>query len=145
MSIYKKEFELRWSDVDANQHVTHSSYYELGAHCRMSYFLEQGFTADWFRSSDIGVILFREECVFRRELNAGEKVSVNMLLTRCRKDASRWSVRHEILKDDGSLAAVINADLAWMHAGQRKLTVPPSKIQACLNELPKSQDFQWEE
>lgn len=145
MSTYKKEFELRWSDVDANQHVTHSSYYELGAHCRMSFFLERGFTPDWFRSVDIGVILFREECVFRRELNAGEKVTVNMLLTRSRKDASRWSVRHEILKADGTLAAVINADLAWMQVAQRKLTVPPAAVQESLNVLPKAPDFMWEE
>ena len=141
MQPYRKSVEMRWADLDANQHVTHSKYYELGAHCRMGFLVEKGFTTDWFRAQDLGVILFREECVFRRELHAGEQVNVTMQLTRCRKDGSRWSVRHEILKQDGTVAAVIQADLAWMQVSLRKLTAPPQEMTDRLLELERSEDF----
>lgn len=145
MQEYKKSVEMRWADVDANQHVTHSKYYELGAHCRMSFFVDKGFTAEWFRAQELGVILFREECVFRWELNAGDQVTVTMQLTRSRKDGSRWSVQHELLKEDGIVAAVIQADLAWMQTTLRKLTVPPQEITNRLQELDRAPGFTWEE
>jgi len=138
---FSKQFEMRWSDVDANMHVSHSRYYELGAHCRMSFLIENGFTTEMMKQLLIGPILFREECVFRRELNAGETVTVTMKLSQCRADASRWSVRHEILKTDGILAAVINADLAWMDLTLRKLSVPPPAATFMIEQLEKTEDF----
>lgn len=141
MNIFTKTFELRWADVDANQHVMHSKYYELGAHCRMSFLILHGLTVDMMNEHKIGPILFREECIFRRELNAGELVTVNMLLTKCRADASRWSVRHELKKEDGTVAAVIHADLAWMDLTNRKLTIPPPMATAIIENLYKAEDF----
>ena len=79
MNEYIKSVELRWGDLDSNQHVTHSKYYELGAHTRMSYFMEHGFTLEKMTALNIGPILFREECIFRRELNVGEVVEVFIL------------------------------------------------------------------
>lgn len=144
MKLYVKTFELRWSDVDANLHVMHSKYYELGAHCRMGFLLEHGITLAVMQECRVSPILFRECCVFRRELVAGEVVTVNLLLTKCRADASRWSVRHEILKAGGLMAAVIDADLAWLHLDDRKLATPPPAVIALLDQLPRSDDFVME-
>lgn len=145
MIAYSKTFELRWSDVDANMHVMHSRYYELGAHCRMSFLKEKGITIEWMKEHKIGPILFREECVFKRELNAGEIVTVNFLLTKARKDGSRFSVYHEIKKADGTVAAVMHADLAWMDLMKRKLTVPPVIVRQMIEDSPKSEGFVIEE
>lgn len=140
MNSYTKTFELRWSDVDANQHVMHSKYYELGAHTRMSFLLDNGYSPEQMRALKIGPILFREECIFRREIHAGEVVTVNMLLTKCRRDGSRWSARHELYKADGTLAAVMNADLAWMDVIARKLAVPALAAEL-ISKIPKADDF----
>lgn len=145
MKDYSKTFELRWSDVDANMHVMHSRYYELGAHCRMSFLAEHGITPELFKQELFGPILFREECSFRRELVAGEIVTVNFLLTKARKDGSRFSVYHEIKKADGTVAAVMHADLAWMDLMKRKLIIPPAKTQYMLENSPKTDNFFWEE
>ncbi|HMP86349.1 MAG TPA: acyl-CoA thioesterase [Lacibacter sp.] len=142
MSTYVKSFELRWGDVDANQHVMHSKYYELGAHCRMSYLLDAGLSIPVMLEHNVSPILFRESCTFRRELMAGEKGEGNLLLIRCRGDASRWSVRHEIHKSDGTLSAIIEADLAWMNPVTRKLVVPPPVISAVVESIPRSDDFE---
>ncbi|MFN5136464.1 MAG: acyl-CoA thioesterase [Chitinophagaceae bacterium] len=145
MNTYLKTFELRWSDVDANMHVMHSRYYELGAHCRMSFLYEHGITPELFKNELFGPILFREECTFRRELVAGEIVTVNFALTKARKDGSRFSVYHEIKKADGTIAAVMHADLAWIDLMKRKLTMPPVIVIAMLEDSPKSLAFVWEE
>jgi len=142
MTQYIKTFELRWADVDANLHVMHSKYYEIGAHTRLSFLGEEGFTLDRMRELKIGPILFREECVFKREINAGEIIAVNMLLTKCRRDGSRWSTKHELKKEDGTIAALISADLAWLDVIKRKLTIPPLAA-ALIEKMPKADDFKY--
>ena len=107
---YTKKFEFRWSDVDANQHVMHSKYYEAAAHCRMSFLKEKGITMELLKSLSIGPILFREECLFRRELYGGEIVQVSFELLKAKRDGSRFSSIHEFTKSDGTLAATLHAD-----------------------------------
>lgn len=145
MKEYTKEFELRWSDVDANLHVMHSKYYELGAHCRMSFMFDHGITADLFRKEMFGPILFREECIFKKELNAGEKVTVNLVVTKSKKDGSRWSVMHEVLKAGGVVAAIMHADLAWLDLTTRKLAKPPAVVAQMMEDAPKHTDFVFTE
>lgn len=142
MNEYSKTFELRWADIDANQHVMHSKYYELGAHTRMSFIIEHGMTLERMNSLKVGPILFREECVFRKEILAGEVVVVNVFLTKSRRDGSRWSVKHEIKKADGSVAAMMHADLAWMDILARKLTVP-AEAKNLVELFPKAHDFEY--
>jgi acyl-CoA thioester hydrolase len=145
MTEFVKSFELRWSDVDANLHVMHSRYYELGAHCRMSFMFAHGVNTDLFRKEMFGPILFREECVFKKELHAGETVTVTLVVTKSKKDGSRWSAMHEIKKQNGTVAAVMYADLAWMDLKLRKLASPPAIIAKMIQDAPKHQDFVFEE
>jgi acyl-CoA thioester hydrolase len=119
----------------------HSKYYELGAHCRMSFMFEYGVNNDLFQKDKIGPILFREECIFKKELNAAEIVTVNLVVTKSRRDGSRWSVMHEIKKQDGTVAAVMYADLAWMDLIKRKLTIPPAIVTTMLDAAPKHAEF----
>ncbi len=142
MNEYIKSVEIRWGDLDSNQHVTHTRYYELGAHTRMSFMLEHGCSLESMKESNFGPILFREECVFRSELNVGEVVQINMKLTKARKDGSRWSALHEIIKADGTVAAIINADLAWIDLTERKLTTP-ALAAALIADMPRAEGFSW--
>lgn len=127
MQPYRKEFEIRWSDLDPNYHVLHSKYYDFGAFCRMSLFVEKGLTPSLLQQLDIGPILFREECLFKREILFGDKTHITLHLTRHTDNYSRWSFSHEIFKND-ILAAVINVDGAWIDTKKRKLASPPQAI-----------------
>ncbi|MCE2756653.1 MAG: acyl-CoA thioesterase [Bacteroidota bacterium] len=138
---YLKAFEFRWSDVDANQHVMHSKYYEAAAHCRMSFLKEKGITMELLKSLSVGPILFREECSFRRELYGGEIVQVSFELLKAKRDGSRFSTIHEFTKSDGTLAATLHADLAWINTEKRKLTAPPAEVIKMMEDSPKHADF----
>jgi acyl-CoA thioester hydrolase len=138
---YTKKFEFRWSDVDANLHVMRSKYYEAAAHCRISFLKEKGITMELLKSLSIGPILFREECSFRRELYGGEIVQVSFELLKAKRDGSRLSSIHEFAKSDGTLAATLHADLAWIDTIKRKLTSPPAEVMKMMEYSPKHADF----
>lgn len=140
---FSMPLDIRWSDLDPNFHVRHSVYYDWGAFCRITYLNGKNLGQETLMRYQIGPILFREECVFRKEIKMGEKLHIDLKLIRARKDHSRWSIRHQIIKDDGSVAAIITVDGAWLHTGLRKLATPPEEASSVFNTMPRSDDFSW--
>lgn len=92
-----------------------------------------------------GPIIFREECLFKREIRLEDKVSVDVYLIKGNRDFSRWSMEHQIFKNNETLSAVITLDGAWMDVQKRKLTVPPAEVIKTFENAPKSERFQWAE
>jgi acyl-CoA thioester hydrolase len=135
---------LRWSDFDANMHLRHSAYYDFGATARLDFFNEQGLSYDMMQQEYIGLILFREEAIFKREVRPGDKLTINILVTKLRPDYSRFSFRHEIVREDGTVCAIMHVDVAWIDTQRRKLTVPPESVIRSLENAPKSDDFEWD-
>ena len=141
MNNFIKNIEIRWSDLDPNFHVLHSKYYDFGAYCRMAFLIENGFSPALMLKHKIGPILFREECVFKREIFFGDKVTVNVKVDKVTADFGRWTMIHEIYKNDETLAAIITADGAWLNTAIRKLTVPPGVIISLFESAPKTASF----
>lgn len=140
---YVKTIQIRWADIDANRHLRHSAYYDYGATLRMMILSENGLTTEKLEQLQIGPVLFREEAVFRREIRLEDVITVDVELLKATPDYGRWSIRHNFLKADGSLAAVINIDAAWIDLVKRKLTVPDESIQKILANFPKPDDFEF--
>lgn len=128
MTDYFKQIEIRWSDLDPNFHLRHSAYYDFGAYSRISFMNEHGITLQLLAQEHIGPVIFREECVFRKEIKFGDQVRINLKLEKAKDDFSRWTMVHEIWKNEDTLSAVITVDGAWMDTGHRKLTVPPKSF-----------------
>jgi len=135
---------LRWSDFDANMHLRHSAYYDFGATSRLDFFNAQGLTYELMQELHIGPILFREEALFKREVRLGDKLFINILVSKLRRDYSRFSFRHEITRDDGTLCAIITVDGAWLDTTLRKLTLPPESVVKSMEDALKSEDFEWQ-
>lgn len=138
---YKKNIQIRWSDLDPNFHVLHSKYYDFGAYCRMAFFVEHGLTPALMKQYQFGPILFREEAVFRKEISFGEEISIDLKLKSVSADYSRWSMEHQILKEGAVLSAVMNIDGAWINTQLRKLTTPPAELLHIFDTAPKTADF----
>lgn len=141
MQDYSKKSEIRWADLDPNFHVLHSKYYDFGAYCRMSFLTTHGITPAMMMEHNIGPVIFREECLFKREIKFGDEVEVFLKLGKCNEDASRWSMVHELWINGDTLAAVITIDGAWLDTKLRKLASPPQLCKDALDQIPKTEDF----
>ena len=142
MESFTSKLEIRWADLDPNFHVLHSKYYDFGAYCRMAFLVENGLTPQLMKELNIGPILFREECFFKRELNFGDEITITLKLSKTTSNYSRWSMAHEIFKNGDILSATINIDGAWMDTQKRKLTAPPEFITGIFETMPKTENFQ---
>ncbi len=141
METFFRSIDIRWSDLDPNFHVLHSKYYDFGAYARISFLTENGLSMPELMKHGIGPILFREECVFRRELRFGDPVFVDLSLKKITGDYSRWTMEHRLWKNSETLAAVITVDGAWLNTTTRKLAGLPAEFHALFNEAPKTDDF----
>ncbi|HEY9008270.1 acyl-CoA thioesterase [Ohtaekwangia sp.] len=135
--------QIRWSDIDQNRHLRHSAYYDYGAMARMIFLSEHGITTQKLDELKIGPILFREEALFKREITLDDKITLDVELTRAAKDFSRWSLRHNFFKQDGTLAANVTVDGAWIDLERRKLAIPNEFIQGIFSEFPRAAAFEW--
>ena len=145
MSAYTLPISLRWADIDANRHLRHSAYYDFAAAMRMNVLIEHGLSSAKLAELQIGPILFREEAIFKREVHLEDKLTMDIQIVKATNDFSRLSIRHHLVKADGTLAAIINVDVAWIDLVKRKLTIPPEFVRGIFDAMPKARDFQWTE
>lgn len=145
MQDFTMPVTVRWSDLDPNFHMRHSVYYDLGAQMRINILGQLHLTPQEMGKHHFGPVLFREECVFRRELRFGDELIIDAKLAKARKDFSRWSIQHQIIRDGEELCAIITVDGAWLDTQKRKLTHPPEIAQKALMSFPKTEEFTWEE
>lgn len=143
MNEFSRIVQLRWSDLDPNFHIRHSVYYDWGAFCRVEFLNQYGLTSKVMQELMFGPILFREECVFRKEIRSGDEIKINLEIIRSRQDFSRWSIRHHITKADGTICSVLTVDGAWMDVMKRKLASPPEKVLEVFGQMPRAADFEW--
>jgi acyl-CoA thioester hydrolase len=143
MESFFTEVQIRWSDLDPNVHLRHSVYYDWGAMCRIEFLHEHNLTTQLMQQLQIGPILFREECIFKKEIRLDDKVIINLHLLKAKRDYSRWSIQHFISKNEGIVSAILTVDGAWLDTAKRKLEIPPAQVSDVFSQMPKHKDFQW--
>lgn len=145
ISPFSKNVEVRWSDLDPNFHLRHSVYYDLCASVRVAFLESVGLGMHTFIENRFGPILFREECVFKKEVLFGDKLTITASLLKARIDYSRWTIVHDVWKNEETLVATLTVDGAWLDTLKRKLYLPNEKIQEMFALTPKHDGFQFEE
>ena len=143
MEKFERMVQLRWSDLDPNFHLRHSVYYDWGAFCRVEFLNEYGLTSTVMQQLRFGPILFREECIFRKEIRSGDSITIDLKVTKAKKDFSRWSIQHHIIKNGDVLSAVLTVDGAWINVVERKLASPPEQVFEVFSKMPKDEGFEW--
>lgn len=56
--MYVKDFEIRWSEVDANRHLANSAYINFMSHTRISCLMDLGFDYKTMAIHEIGPVSF---------------------------------------------------------------------------------------
>ncbi|MDX1639224.1 MAG: acyl-CoA thioesterase [Balneolaceae bacterium] len=143
MEPYSKTFEVKWADMDPNRHMRHSVYNDYATQTRVGMFSEFGLSIEEISEMGYGPILFREETKFLREIQLQEIITVHCTIWAMRRDGSRWSIGHEIYREDGIKAAEIIVDGAWLALKSRKLGTPPDRLLEVMDRMPKAEEFEW--
>lgn len=139
---FSKILSIRWADIDANYHMRHSVYYDFGAQQRIEVLMQFGLTMNVMQEQHFGPVLFREECVFLREMKLTDTITVHASLLKAKPDASRWTIQHEFINQQDVRCALLTCDGAWMDTQKRKLVNPtPQIIVDAFNQFPKAADF----
>lgn len=141
MRAFRHEIEVRWADCDANQHVRHSAYADFCTHARIEWLRANGFGFAQFQQQQFGPVIFKESTEYFKEVRMSERLSIALCMAAMADDASRFSIRHDLYRTDGQLAARHEVSGAWLDLVERKLRLPPPALQAVFAGLVHSADF----
>ena len=142
MVSFEKTLSFRWTDLDPNFHLRHSVYYDFGTQQRLEILDQLGLTMKVMQEQNFGPVIFREECVFKREIRFSDKIIIKAKVLKLKPDASRWTFQHEFINEENKVCAILTLEGAWFDTKLRKLAIPtPAIAIEVLKHFPKSDDF----
>lgn len=139
--MYLKDFEIRWSDIDANRHLANSAYINFMSHTRMSFFMENGFGIKEMAKINLGPVVFYEHMYYFKEVFSGKPVQVSLQLKGLAEDGKFFEFAHNFYDHEGNNFARCEMMGAWIDLKSRKLTTLPDALLNNLLKLEKTEDF----
>ena len=139
--MYKKQFEIRWSDIDANRHLANSAYVNFMSHTRVAFFEDHGFSLNDLAKFDISPVIFHEHIYYFKEAFLGTPITVSLEVSGLSEDGMFFKIVHNIYDDKGKNLAHSDLLGAWINLKTRKLTALPEDFLNEMNSFPKTADF----
>lgn len=140
-SIYKKNFEIRWSDVDANGHLANSAYLNFMSHTRVGFLNENGFSLRKLVGHGIGPVVFSEQIHYFKESFLEQKITVSLEVVGLREDGMFFEFVHNFYDLNGKHLATCNILGAWINLKTRHLTNLPKDLIQKMKTFPKAENF----
>lgn len=139
--MYKKQFEIRWSDVDANAHLANSAYTNFMSHTRMAFFAEYGFSMPEIKKHNIGPVVFYEHIYYFKESFLGAPITVTIEVSGISEDGMLFMFEHNFYDTEGNNLAHCEMQGGWIDLKARKLTGLPESLLELAHKFPKSESF----
>lgn len=139
--MYTKQFEIRWSDIDANRHLANSAYLNFMSHTRMAFLHESGFTMRNFAKYNIGPVIFYEHIYYFKEAFHGQPITVSLEVSGLSEDYTFFKFEHNFYNHKGENLANCEILGAWVDLKERKIAAMPEELQKLASNFPKSKDF----
>ena len=139
--MYTQEFQVRWSDLDANRHMANSAYQNFMSHTRMAFLIENGFGQKEMAQYNTGPVIFYEHIYYFREILEGPPITVGVELTGLSADGSLFEFKHEFYDHHGKNLARAEMMGAWMNLKERKITPLHKDLIKKIETFPRSNDF----
>lgn len=139
--MYKKEFEIRWSDVDANRHLANSAYVNFMSHTRVTFFETHGFSLSNLVKFDVSPVIFYEHIYYFKEAFLGTPITVSLEVSGFSEDGMFFKIEHNFYNHKGEHLASCEILGAWINLKTRALTALPKHLLGEMETFPKSKDF----
>ncbi len=138
--MYTKEFEIRWSDIDANRHLANSAYQNFMSHARMAFLIEYGFGQKEMEHYEVGPVVFYEHIYYYREVTQGKPITVTVTITGMSADGSLFEFTHDFYNHKGKHLAHCEMMGAWIDLSVRKIIPLPDPLKTIITKFPKAKD-----
>lgn len=139
--MFFKEFEVRWTDLDANRHLGNASYIAFASHTRMSFLERMGFNQQSMAQYNMGPVAFYEHLYYFREVFTGKPVRVSTEFKGMSQDGMFFEFLHNFYDGDGKNFARCEMMGGWMDFSERKLTALPQKFLDAVNNVERAPNF----
>lgn len=139
--MYFKEFEIRWSDLDANRHLANAAYINFMSHTRMGFLIESGFTQQELAKHNIGPVVFYEHVYYFKEAFPGKPVRVSLEVAGLSEDGMFFEFLHNFYDTNGKNFASCEIMGAWIDLKSRQLIGLPEEFNEALHQLPRAKNF----
>lgn len=139
--MYTKQFEIRWSDVDANRHLANSAYTNFMSHTRMAFFIEKGLDMKTLKQYNLSPVVFYEHMYYFKEVFLGQPITVSLEVSGLSEDGMFFKFDHNLYNHKGENIAHCEMLGAWIDYSTRKLIGLPESLLAKNNTFPKSENY----
>lgn len=139
--MYLKEFEVRWSDVDANRHLANSAYINFMSHTRMAFLWELGLSQKNLAAHQIGPVVFYEHMYYFKEVFPGRPVKVSLEVMGMSEDGKFFEFHHNFYNSKGENVAHCEMMGAWMSLKSRSLIALPEELLEIFNTVERPKGF----
>lgn len=139
--MFLKQFEIRWSDLDANRHLANSAYINFMSHTRMAFLDAHGLNLTTLAKTQISPVVFYEHIYYFKEVFPGKPVRVSLELKGLSADGMFFEFRHNFYDGNGKNFAHCEMMGAWINLSSRALTGLPQEVMTTFNTLEKARDF----
>lgn len=144
MKLFKKRFDIRWSDLDANRHVANSAYMNFMSHTRMAYLISHGFDHSDMEKLRVGPVLFYEHIYYFREVLSGQTIDVTLSLKGLSRDGMFFEFGHDIYGMDGTHHLSAELMGGFIDLDSRTLTaLTDERVKLVFDDLQRAPDFRW--
>lgn len=106
-----------WADMDFNSHMKNTAFLDKAADVRMMFFAENDFPMDEFSRLRVGPAVMKDEVEYRKEVGLMQEITVTLAIAGHSEDGSRYMMRNEILRADGTLCARVTSTGGWLDFG----------------------------
>ena len=127
--------------MDFNSHMKNTAFLDKSADVRMTFFSENGIPMGEFSRLRLGPVVMKDEVEYRKEVSLLQEITVTLAIAGHSDDGSRFLLRNEIFRLDGTLCARVTSAGGWLDLTARKLVAPPEALHNAMKSLPQTSDF----
>ena len=142
MSEYSGTYEIRFSDLDANNHVNYAAYINAAGDLRYRFFAEHGFPPERFEQLGMGPVYTDLHAQFMREVRMGETVTITFALSGFSANGARWRVHHDVIKSNGKKAVSIDLEGGLLDLAARQPASATPELLETFHLIPRTPDFE---
>lgn len=141
MDAYTMNYDIRWTDIDANRHVNYAAYIEAATELRYRFFGEHNLPPEIFERQDIGATYTSLSINFYREVRLGETITITMQMAGLSEQGIRWRIVHNFLKANGKKAVGLTLEGTFLSMTTRQPVIPTPEILQAFQQAPRTPDF----